>query len=51
VAILDNREVGGFVMAEQVKAIVFRARRVKRLGKAPGSVLEEVLSILDAVVY
>ena len=41
----------GFVMVEQVKSIDYRARRAKRLGAAPVAVLEEALSLLDAVVY
>jgi mRNA interferase MazF len=44
-------EVSGFVMAEQVKSIDFRARKAKRITKAPAGVLEEVLSILDACIY
>jgi mRNA interferase MazF len=51
VAITDNPDVSGFVMVEQVKSIDFRARRVKRIGKATEAVLEEVLAILDAVIY
>jgi mRNA interferase MazF len=51
VAILDHPDVSGFVMVEQIKSIDFRARKVKRIGTAPESVLEEVLSILDACLY
>jgi mRNA interferase MazF len=43
--------MSGFVMVEQVKSIDFRARKVKRIGKAPESVLADVLSILDACIY
>ncbi len=43
--------VTGFIMAEQLKSIDFRARKVKRIGKVPAAVLEEVLSILDACIY
>jgi mRNA interferase MazF len=42
--------VTGFVMAEQLKSIDFRARKVKRIGKAPAAVLDEVLSIVDACI-
>ena len=51
VAIPDGCDVAGVVMVEQVKSIDFRARKAKRLGKAPAGVLEEVLSILDACIY
>jgi mRNA interferase MazF len=51
VAIVDDPEVTGFVMVEQVKSIDFTARKVKRIGKASERLLEEVLSILDACIY
>lgn len=51
VAIVNDPNVTGFVMVEQVKSIDFRARKVTRIGRAPDSVLEEVLSILDACIY
>ncbi len=51
VAIPEGHEVSGVVMVEQVKSIDYSARRVKRIGTAPDSVLSEVLSILDACIY
>jgi mRNA interferase MazF len=51
VALPDAHDVTGFVMVEQVKSVDFRARRAKRLGKAPVAVLEEALSLLDACLY
>ncbi len=51
VAVANDPNVTGFVMVEQVKSIDFRTRRAKRIGKASDSVLEEVLSILDACIY
>jgi mRNA interferase MazF len=50
VAVVDNPQVTGFVMVEQVKSIDFRARGAKRIGQASESLLEEVLSILDACI-
>ena len=41
----------GHVMAEQVKSVDYAARRVKFVEKAPNSLLDEVLSILDACLY
>jgi mRNA interferase MazF len=38
-------------MVEQVKSIDFRARRAKRIERAPPQVLDEALSILDACIY
>lgn len=51
VAVVNDPTIKGFVMVEQVKSIDFRARKAKRIGKASDSVLEEVLSILDACIY
>ena len=47
----DQRKVSGFVMVEQIKSLDYRARNVKRIGHAPESLLEEVLSLLDACIY
>jgi mRNA interferase MazF len=51
VRVVDGTNVTGFIMVEQVKSIDFRARKAKRIGRASDSVLEEVLSILDACIY
>jgi len=51
VAVVNDPNVTGFVMVEQVKSIDFRARKAKCIGRASDSVLEEVLSILDACIY
>lgn len=51
ISIPDGEEVMGVVMVEQVKSIDFRARGVKHIGRASESVIEEVLSILDACIY
>ena len=51
VAVVNDPNVTGFVMVEQVKSIDFRTRKAKRIGRASDSVLEEVLSILDACIY
>jgi mRNA interferase MazF len=51
VAVADDPHVTGFVMVEQVKSIDFRSRKARLIGRASQSVLEEVLSILDACIY
>jgi len=51
VAVVNDPNVAGFVMVEQVKSIDFCARKAKRIGRASDSVLDEVLSILDACIY
>jgi mRNA interferase MazF len=50
VPVVNDPKVTGFVMVEQVKSIDFRARKAKHIGRASDSVLEEVLSILDACI-
>jgi len=51
VAVVNDPNVTGFVMVEQVKSIDFRARHVKCIGRASDNILEQVLSILDACIY
>ncbi len=51
VAVVNDPNVTGFVMVEQVKSIDFRTRKAKRIGRASDSVLEEVLSIIDVCIY
>ena len=51
VPIINDADVTGFVMVEQVESIDFPARKAKRIGRASDGVLEEVLSILDACIY
>lgn len=51
VAVLENPNVKGFIMVEQVKSIDYQARQVKIIGKASAPILDEVLSILDACIY
>jgi mRNA interferase MazF len=51
VAVVNDSNVTGFVMVEQVKSIDFRARKAKRMGRASDNVLDDVLSILDACIY
>ena len=51
VAVIDNPQLKGFVMVEQVKSIDYRARQITNIGKASEALLDEVLSILDACIY
>jgi mRNA interferase MazF len=51
VAVVDSPGITGFIMVEQVKAVDFRARQAKLIGRASQSVLDEVLSVLDACIY
>lgn len=51
IAIPEGGAVTGMVMVEQVKSIDYRSRNAKRIGRAPGPVLGEVLAILDACIF
>ncbi|HEY6322698.1 MAG TPA: type II toxin-antitoxin system PemK/MazF family toxin [Thermoanaerobaculia bacterium] len=51
VALPGGGKVTGFVMVEQVKAIDFRARHARLIQKLSVTVLNEVLSTLDACLY
>jgi mRNA interferase MazF len=51
VSIPDDQVITGVIMVEQVKSIDFRSRKAKHIGKAPETVLQETLSILDACIY
>lgn len=43
--------LSGFVMCEQLKSIDYRSRRAALIGKAPAELIDEVLAIIDAVIY
>ncbi|MFN2323761.1 MAG: type II toxin-antitoxin system PemK/MazF family toxin [Trueperaceae bacterium] len=51
VAIPDGHGVEGFVLADQVRSVDARARGVRRLGRAPDAVVDQVLAILDAMLF
>ena len=51
VAIPDGQPVSGYIMVEQIKSVDYDSRKVERVSKAYQSVLNEVLSILDACIY
>lgn len=47
----DDIGLTGYVMCEQVKSIDFGARGIKKIGSSPKSLLEEVLSVIDACLF
>ncbi len=51
IAIPENINLTGFIMVEQIKSIDYTTRKVKFIKKAPANILNDVLSILDAIVY
>jgi mRNA-degrading endonuclease toxin of MazEF toxin-antitoxin module len=38
-------------MCEQMKSIDFRARAIRRIGRAPDEFLEEVIAVIDACLF
>ncbi len=51
VAISKSTKLSGLVMVDQIKSIDYITRKVKFIDKAPSNILNEVLSILDAIIY
>jgi mRNA interferase MazF len=51
VAVPDESSLTGHIMTEQIKSVDYASRQVKFIEKAPGSVLNDVLSLLDACLY
>ena len=51
VAVPDESSLTGYIMVEQIKSVDWASRQVQFVEKAPGLVLNEVLSILDACLY
>ena len=41
----------GYVMVEQIKSVDYLSRKAKFIERAPQSIVEEVLGILDACLY
>lgn len=51
VPVPDESSLTGYVMVEQIKSVDCTSRNAKFVEKAPASVLDEVLGILDACLY
>ena len=51
VPVPDESSLTGYVMVEQIKSVDCASRSVKFVERAPASVLDEVLGILDACLY
>ena len=47
----DGLGVDGFILADQVRSVDFHARGVRRIGRAPDAIVDQVLAILDAVLF
>ena len=51
VKVTNQCSLTGFVMCDQVKSLDFRARRMKLIETAPRELINDVLAILDAVLF
>ncbi len=51
VRVTDRCSLTGFVMCDQAKSLDFQARRMKLIEGAPHDLLDDVLAILDAVLF
>lgn len=51
VAIPAGLGVEGVVMADQVRSVDASARGARQLGRAPESLVDEILAILDAMLF
>ena len=49
--ITGRTSLTGFVMCEQLKSLDYRSRRMKLIARAPQAVLEDVLAIVDAMLF
>lgn len=51
ITVPDNSILTGYVMVDQIKSLNFNARKARFIEKAPNDLLDEVLAILDAMIY
>ena len=51
VPVPDASPLTGYIMVEQIKSVDCASRKAKFVEKAPSSLLNEVLAILDACLY
>jgi mRNA interferase MazF len=51
VAVAANSWLTGCIMVEQVKSVDYRSRKISFLASAPPDTLNDVLGILDAIIF
>jgi mRNA interferase MazF len=51
VKVPDQSSLSGYIMVEQIKSIDYESRKAKFVEKAPQTILNDVLGILDACLY
>jgi len=48
---IDSKKLTGFVMTEQLKSVDYRERNIKFVAKVNDDVLDNVLGILESVIF
>lgn len=51
VALPSGRKVKGFIMAEQMKSLDYRTRKIDFVEKVDPNVLDDLLAIIDAIIF
>jgi mRNA interferase MazF len=50
VPIPDGLKVHGVIMADQIKSVDYRSRKATHIAQAPEDLVEEILSIIEAII-
>ncbi len=48
---VNSDKLTGFIMSEQVKSIDYKARKIQFVDKAKNSVINQVLGIIDSIIF
>lgn len=51
VKLTENCMLTGVVMVDQIKSVDYKSRKAKFIEKAPFDIINEVLAVLDAIIY
>lgn len=51
VTLTESCTLTGVVMVDQIKSVDYKSRKAKFIEKAPSDIINEVLAILDAIIY
>ena len=51
VKLTEDCKLTGVVMVDQIKSVDYRSRKAKYIKAAPPIIIDEVLAILDAIIY
>ncbi len=51
VSLPDGNKVTGIVMADQMKLVDYRARKVKFISRASANTLQETMALVEAIIF